>query len=85
LISTFAHASNSAMSVPGLIGSQCRDFDAATEKRGSTVISVAPWSSARISVCTWLLWRFSPIWEPISTMHREFAMSVRSGEPTPSP
>ena len=33
------------MSVPGLIGSQWSDLEAATEKRGSTVISVAPWSS----------------------------------------
>ena len=73
------------MSVPGLMGSQYFDLPAGTEKRGSTVISVAFLLSASVKVWTCPLCRFSPMCDPSSTMQRALAMSVRSGELADSP
>ena len=73
------------MSVPGLIGSQCFDLLAATEKRGSTVITVAPRPTASANSCTWVLCMFSPRCWPISTRQFVLAMSSGSGDPRPRP
>ncbi len=58
---------------------------AATEKRGSATITEAPLPSASANSCTCVLCMFSPRWLPIRTRQRALRMSVRSGEPTPSP
>ena len=42
-------------------------------------------ATASANSCTCVLCMFSPRCEPISTRQRAFAMSVRSGEPMPSP
>ena len=83
--STFIHASSSARSVPGLIGSQYFALLAATEKRGSTTMIGMRRSIAFANSCTWLLCMFSPRCEPISTRQSVFSMSVGSGEPRPAP
>ena len=46
--------------MPGLMGSQYFDLLARIEKRGSTVMKVAPWALAADISCTAVLCMFSP-------------------------
>ncbi len=71
--------------MPGFTGSQCFALLAATEKRGSTAMIVAPFAMACANSCTCVLCMFSPRCVPMRTRHFVRAMSVGSGEPRPVP
>jgi hypothetical protein len=79
-IRMWAHASGSAISVPGLICSQMSARNAAVDRRGSTTIRLAPSVSAVTSSWTWRLCMFSPRWDPINTRQSVFSMSTGSGD-----
>ncbi len=84
-MSTFAHARSSAVSVPGLMGSQYFDLLAMIEKRGSTVMNVAPLAFAAETSCTCVLCMFSPRWVPMKAIAFEFARSSVSMAPGSAP
>ena len=73
------------MSVPGLIGSHHFDLEARMEKRGSTVMKVAPAAFAAETSCTAVLCMFSPRCVPRKAMALELATSIVSTAPTSTP
>ena len=85
MTSTFIQASSSAVSVPGLIGSQWSALAATLENLGSTTITVAPRAHASAKSCITVLRVSSPMWLPISVRHSRPSQSTGSWPPTGRP